>query len=498
MDTKMQSHSRKRAFFNGFFLIAIVHLCSSNSIINAMCNSLTLRDQTSTILVSAGSTLVFSSKVSDFNGTLSRQEGGVLSGQSIDFNGGIFIDAGQQISLSGQLGSDTLQLSGNQSYRGTGQIITQIIQIASSNNRLEGEILLLNDLSLLDINSSYTHALTRSMNQNIVLNGGIVYLEEDLRFVAGKVIQGPGIVVLNNRILEFGAQDITLDTPIYFDTASNISLNSDLYLSDSLTFSGSKNIVFGNGHNLFLESSGQIIVEAGSTLELHNVVINGLLGSNIFCKDNAGTLIFNNCTLALSSDFAFSVGSLVIKNNVIVSGNFQFNYCTSQPSTISSLSTLYLDQNMTFSYDPVVANKNLIQFTDSTSILYMNASTLVTTSTGMALLNGRLIVEGSVDLIAQNSTNGFVVGDGNSPSDFGVQIQSGALLSLVKGSLYYNNVKSVSWNMINVSSQFALLPETTLHLFQSLNLGVGQLQLSQFAYLIFEPNMMLSGSVNSV
>jgi hypothetical protein len=164
---------------------------------------------------------------------------------------------------------------------------------------------------------------------------------------------------------------------------------------------------------------------------------------------------------------------------------------------VNSKTTLEIDQNMTFQYNPSSSASNLLTFMNATSVLHLNSSTLVAT-TEMTLLNGTMIVDGISELVAQDGTNGFVFGNGNQDNDFACQINSGVLLSLTNGSLSYNNVNAASWNMINVSSLFSLLPGTTLHLFQTLDLGAGQLQLSRFANLIYEPSTMLSGSVNSV
>lgn len=465
-----------------------------------LCTSMQLRDKNSRIKVSTGSTLVFQTQLTNFQGHLEREAGGNLSGQSIIFDYGVFIDDGKIIRLSGELGvglSDTIFLDGNKIFNGSSQMLGQSINISGDNNRLQGEVIFSKDLYLVDASSSYTHAMTRSVNKNILLNGGTVYLEEDLKFVAEKLIKGPGTVVLNKRKLIFGANDIVCDTPLYFDNANNIALNAHTSLNNTWTFSGPNNMICG-GDTVLSLGTGSIVVERGSTLIFHRVTIDYLSGSNIFCLDDSASVVFNNCHLILSSDFTFSLGSLTLAGDVTLSGTVKFNYLSSQPSTIASFSNVTLDRNMTFSYDPLVNRSDLIQFTDETSILYLNGSTIVATSPGMTLTKGTMIVDRNADFFAENAATGFVFGSGDAVDDFTCDILPGSLLSLRGGSLYYNNVNASSWNMLHSSSFFSIEASTLLHLFQPLDLGRGQLDLSNLGYLVKEDGVALTGSVNIV
>lgn len=460
-----------------------------------------LRDHTSKIAVSSDATLVFETQVLNFLGILERKAGGHLSGESVLFDNGIFIDSSQRIRLTGQLGSDESQnilLDGNKTYRGFGQIINRNIHISNDNNRLEGEVILTADIELLDGTSSFTYAVTRSMDKNIILNNGTLYLEEDLRFVADKFIQGPGKVILNNRRLVFGAQDVTCDTPLYFDNAGNILLSSHTYLNETWTFSGQENFIFGNGNILFLGPSGNIVLERGSLLEFVNITIHGLAQNNLACSDDASVLIFDNCRLLFTENFNFSYGSMFFKTDIIFSGTTQFNYLSSQVSTIDQHTQVLLDHSMKFYYNPVVDRSDLIQFTDETSVFCLRGSSLITGLSGMTLTKGSMIVDRNATLFAENATTGFVFGSGDSADDFTCQILAGSLLSLTGGSLYYNNVNPSSWNMIHSTSFFAIQPSTLLHLYQSLDLGRGQLELSNFGYLEKEDGVIVSGSVNIV
>ena len=91
----------------------------------------------------------------------------------------------------------------------------------------------------------------------------------------------------------------------------------------------------------------------------------GVDGSTIRCIDNSGTITFENVVMILDDDFTFSVGHFdIFKDFDVVGDGLQFNYQSTQQSTIQSNARFILEQGLTFSYDPMSSNRDLLNFVD--------------------------------------------------------------------------------------------------------------------------------------
>ena len=82
------------------------------------------------------------------------------------------------------------------------------------------------------------------------------------------------------------------------------------------------------------------------------MTIHGVQNGNICCKDNNGTITFQNVNLYLEDDYTFSIGQFAILDQTTILGSSKFIYQSEQESTVLSRSTLTLDLGITFSYDP--------------------------------------------------------------------------------------------------------------------------------------------------
>jgi len=80
---------------------------------------------------------------------------------------------------------------------------------------------------------------------------------------------------------------------------------------------------------------------------------------------------------------------------------------------------------------------------DDSSILYLNGCTIRTTTTGMQLTTGTLVVNGQNHVYndgAVSLSQAFILGNGNPANDLDIEILPGASISLESGKLLYANV----------------------------------------------------------
>ena len=111
-------------------------------------------------------------------------------------------------------------------------------------------------------------------------------------------------------------------------------------------------------------------------------------------------------------------------------------------SVVAPNSRLLFD-NTTFKYAPSNDSRDLLMLFDKTSELYLDGSSLESTTTGLRLTNGSIIVENKNFLIndgAVSLSEGFAFGNQEAESDLNIIIKPGATVQLVSGLLDYQNI----------------------------------------------------------
>lgn len=188
-------------------------------------------------------------------------------------------------------------------------------------------------------------------------------------------------------------------------------------------------------------------ISIGATLEIQNAKINGLGGSgisginNICCLAPDSTLMLRGCELMLANNFSFTEGFLDVGCEVVINGPENplgtpliFSYQSPQQSTIQTRSKLKVDHGVEFSYAPTVASKDLIALNDATSILHLNGCTLHSTTTGMELTTGRVMIEDKVIFRSDAAVAGEAIVF-KDPVE--VDVLSGGTIDLIDGLLEY-------------------------------------------------------------
>jgi len=299
------------------------------------------------------------------------------------------------------------------------------------------------------------------------LNGGNFSLLSDLDCGSGVIFAGNSSVVnLNDQECNLGQSDLHwLNSTNWQGSIGALNLFSNVTLSNAWSFSGHC-ILTGNGHTLDL-SNGGIIIQPGSTLELRNIILKNIAGTNIKCIDDAGVLLLDSVDWNQDANFTFTHGSLQFKNDVNFIGNSAFAYQSPQVSTLLANSTLTLDAGFTFSYDPGTS-PDLLAFVDHTSLLVLNNNTkLHATLQGLNLVKGSMLMLADAAISSEvngSSSNGITFGNCNGVNDFIVTLAGGVQLELIQGSLNYKNVMAA----LNDKGEFT----TTLALVIDIALGM--------------------------
>lgn len=375
-----------------------------------------------------------------------------------------------------------------------------------TDNRLAPYGLAGNGFAIANSSTSAVFDSVFPVSGTVNLNGGTLTLSRDLLFTNPTTLQGLGTINGSNHVIEFADNTTSLPANTSRFQDAKLVLNNDITLSSAITFTGVCYIE-GNGYQLIMGNNGGIRIGNNSTLLLHNVVLNGVNGSNVRCLNDFGLIILDGVKWIQSGNTNFLVGALQFRNNVTMAGQNVFAYQTLRTSLVAANATLALDAGFTFSYDPVrLGSKSLLQFSDASSTLFLNSSSLYTTTTGLNLTRGSLVVRGDSlfssevrQLGLSIIDNGITLGDGaSSINDFKTTILAGARLKIVRGSLNYRNILNSSWKMENSISLLNMGAFSTLRLYQTLDLGLGAALCDQAVTIARVSQAQLLGSVSAI
>jgi len=294
-----------------------------------------------------------------------------------------------------------------------------------------------------DIWLSREHKMFVNVDSILDGHGHFIHFSHDgfdlLNIANGKTL------VLKNVVLKGLTQDdigLGTNSHIIFDNGTMVSLFADPDLNVTWTFKG-QTILNGGGEQLTIKSPGSIFVTGtGSSLLFDNIIVSGVAGNNISCMDDSCTLSFYNTTWILDDNYSLTTGRFEVLSTLDLVGSYTFEYATKAQSIIQQNATLLLDIGSIFYYAPISNNHDLLSMFDISSRLYMNGATLASTTTGLRLTTGTLIVDkqnflrndGAVAL-----SQAITFGNGSSVDDLSVVIIPGANIKLLSGILDYQN-----------------------------------------------------------
>ncbi|MFA5307158.1 MAG: hypothetical protein WC365_06955 [Candidatus Babeliales bacterium] len=262
-------------------------------------------------------------------GTLANNGYGILAGNHVYFNTGVYTFFNSVSDVVGTLEPTenliTLQqilptYDGGTMIANPGGLAEVKTNINQGVNLIRGQPLFFgtDDVVLGNATSQLSIAIQNTLNTNIWLNGGILFLQDDLRLGDDAVIKDSGQVLFNNRRLSFGGVISVWNGDILWDNAADIQLNSAVTLNGIWTFRGDGQIN-GNGNVIDIASGGSIVVEKGSTLRLAGVHIKGLGADGtiklLSDRSTTSTLILTDTVLEMDADYVFDAGHVFVEGN---------------------------------------------------------------------------------------------------------------------------------------------------------------------------------------
>jgi len=313
---------------------------------------------------------------------------------------------------------------------------------ADSNNTMLGFAWFKNGFSLEDNTTTCTFDSVYPVSGNINLNGGTLYLAQDLIFKNKTTLLGLGTIVGGDHVCEFCSSIKTLPTGQTIFQDLEISLTADLVITDTIVLRGDCKI-FGDKYDIVLGQNGYIFVDVDSSLHLADITLEGVAADNVFMQDDTSEIILENVIWKQEDDYTFDKGCITFLNENIFMGKYDFVYDSICTSTIESHSKWRVTNGMTLQIGrkDSTDGPEPIYFEDDTSVLRLDDCTFLITGFGISLTRGSMEVESNVgvEVIGTTTNTGLVWGSGIEGEDFYVYLNSGASLDLKSGQMIYNN-----------------------------------------------------------
>ena len=307
-----------------------------------------------------------------------------------------------------------------------------------------------NGFNLEDSSTSCTFESVFPVSGSVILNGGTLYLNSDLHLANVTTFTALGKIVGNNHIVEIDSSVEQL-----FNTANDVVLKDvDLFLHSDLQFSTTVrcegNCYFnGRGRTIALDDDVEVLVGSNSTLHIKNVNMSGVSRSKVRCIDETGKLILDNSSFILDANYNFTVGSLVINNEVDFYGVHTLFYDCIQTLTINSNSIVSFYDGVTFAVgiNSVLAKDRIIYFEDSSAKIGIEDANLSVANSGIQLTRGTLSFAGrvGVDINSTDTTNGVILGDGTADGDFVAEFSPASHINFANGHVVYNEYDSAKF-----------------------------------------------------
>jgi hypothetical protein len=305
------------------FLAAVLSSCITCPI--GARPSVTFGSKGSSIVVDDGSAFNIVPDIVSFDGGTFNNTGyGVVSGGDMYLKYGAYSYFNSNSDFTGRINtsSNTIQLGSNPLTGGDtmianpGGLAGVQVKAVPGENILRGQPLFFgeNDLVIADESSLLNVAIQNTVNTNVTLNGGVLRLQDDLRFGDNAIINDSGWVLLNNRRISLGGQSAQWPGSIIWLAAQDLQLNSAINLTGNWLFSGEGQIN-GNGNVLDIAQGGQILVASESTLRLSSVQLKGLGALGKIRLSQSATLILSDVVIEMADDYTVQSGTWRIEGS---------------------------------------------------------------------------------------------------------------------------------------------------------------------------------------
>ncbi len=175
-----------------------------------------------------------------------------------------------------------------------------------------------------------------------------------------------------------------------------LELNSPVALKRPMTARGITKVT-GRGHRLSLaDENAKLLIDNHAHLILENIILTDITSEKLGFKGNDSSLLLKNCTLLFDDDYTFSLGSFSCKEQVVFKGGKNIRLESVQSNTIYNDAQFRLSNGMVLSYAPVNDARKNIYLEQGAAIIMEDATALHTTTTGLIIDQGALIIDGNV------------------------------------------------------------------------------------------------------
>lgn len=218
----------------------------------------------------------------------------------------------------------------------------------------------------------------------------------------------------NPKLISFGDESSTLE----FGNNTKIRFFEDITISSddkAWNFVGDGEIV-GSDSTLILDGSQKITVGGSSTLTLKSLRIIAKNADSIKALDSNSKIVFENSVLIFEGNgFEWSLGDIDVKGDLRLIGGdpttidayVPFTFSSTGFLTVLTNSRLIVERFVEFIYKAnpsqdnglLFAQKRHIKLADPTATLELNGCILHSTTTGLALDYGQLVIEDKVTFL---------------------------------------------------------------------------------------------------
>ncbi len=374
------------------------------------------------------------------------------------------------------------------------------IVVSGTGNMIQGNGVVGGPIVYLSPIAQLTWSNLGLLNSSITFNGGTLLLGSDLILKEGATLVGSGTISLQNKSVQFPIVATTQSSNLIFTGNGDIVLNANMTLNANLTFNNVCTIK-GNGHTLNIQN-GHLIVNPNAHLILQNVVLDGVHDTVLTCSDSSGVITFDKTKIIQTGSSSISYGALRWMNSNKIEGAYTFAYQSTMTSTLLADSKLNLEPGVIFNFDPPLFDgcNKLLEFIDESSQLVLNGASLLSTTSGIELVKGTLMVK-RTSFIGSDSVIDFYqkhgVSLGNGIDDMNIVIAPEAELYLTQGVLEYRNLSSYSLVMLNSLSAIRIAGGAALQLFEDLDLRPGFVVFDDLARVYYLNGVkQIIGSIN--
>lgn len=297
----------------------------------------------------------------------------------------------------------------------------------------------------IDNNTMVTRRKNLIIHDNTTLNGEGQILSFSRLANEPIVLIKPGKRLSFTEILLKDFPVVHVEQPVgsrlVFDNDTTVELGENGYLNSVWEFKG---LVLFNGANKTIEFGPQakFVIRPGSSVYFDNLTLRGVTANKLILYDNTSTVSFGNVTWIQDGSYSFTQSKFDIVGKFSIEGTGTFTMGTAKPCTLQSFGQLAVNRNTSFLYAPTIANRDLFVMTGTGSTLYLAGGTLASTTTGLRLKRGTLLVDSKSYIFNTGSavSQGISLGNGIASQNLIVKLEPAATLELLSGVLTYENV----------------------------------------------------------